>query len=364
VILHNQWFNRPEYEAATLRVLRSGHVAQGPEVEAFERELAARFRPDGEAVCVSSGTAALMLALKAFGWERPEAGHPPNETEDARVTEVPTYGCWSLYCAAIKVGDVRLVDVNPHTFSAQGLPDKTSDCGVYVDMYGATSHLSGSSAVNDGQGCFPKYIHDITHRPGPSGGDAAMMSFGATKPLGIGAGGAVLAEGPICREIRELRDYDASRYSDAFNFQMSDIHAAIGRERLRLLDQENAWRKKTAMAYLSATPNRTRIGVHAVSWFGALGGELTIAGRVWYRFVIRLRQVEEAQKRFAAAGIETIVPLRTDELLHRRLGLPPEQFPNAEEIARTTLSLPIWPGMTTEQVSRVADCLATLGDLE
>jgi perosamine synthetase len=341
LIPHNQWTNRPEYEAAALRVLRSGHVGQGPEVAAFERELAARFRPDGEAVCVSSGTAALYLAITALG---------------IREVDLSTYSCTASYYAAFAAetaprdqSDGKVLDVDPATFS--------SAATIAEHVYGVP--LPGEHA-----------IEDFTHAPGgsvdgrPCGslGDLSVISFGATKPLGIGAGAAILGPAYRILDIRDRRDYDAAGLpnpyggSPRFNWQLSDIYAAIGRERLRLLDKENRRRAGIANTYCHAIPNaeinhQAPKGHHPDT-------------RVWYRFVLRLHQVEEAQRRFSKAGIETIVPLRTDELLHRRLSLPPEQFPNAEEIARTTLSLPIWPGMTNDMVNRVADCLATLGDLD
>ena len=70
-------------------------------------------------------------------------------------------------------------------------------------------------------------------------------------------------------------------------------------------------------------------------------------------------------RRFTTAGIETIVPTEPEELLHRRLCVRDrwERFSIAETVAATTLSLPIHPTMTGEERRRVADVLATLGDL-
>ena len=105
LIPHNRWLNRPEYEAAVLRVLHSGHVAQGPEVEAFERELAERFRPGEACAVVSSGTAALYLAMKALHLK-----------SSGRIS-VPTYSCSALYYAVTLVGQiVQLADCEEPTF--------------------------------------------------------------------------------------------------------------------------------------------------------------------------------------------------------------------------------------------------------
>ena len=325
MIPHNQWVNRREYEASVGRVLRSRHVGQGPEVEAFERELAERFRPEGECAVVSSGTAALYLALSMSG--------------KCPGLSVPTYACAAVINAArLDSRPIAAYDVDPHTFNAIG------PCSVYVHTYGVPG------AVPDGA------VEDFTHAPGasvdgvPCGslGALSVISFGATKPLGIGAGGAVLGPAAAIAEIRDSRDYDTSKSTTAFNFQLGDVYAAIGRERLRRLNEENEWRRRTAGRYAVARLDTSADIQGAGEW-----------DRVWYRYVIQVHDWRQAQEYFWSRGISTINPLTPDEMLHNRFGLHGE-FPNAEAIAATTLSLPIWPGMSDGQVDRVADALAGL----
>ena len=66
---------------------------------------------------------------------------------------------------------------------------------------------------------------------------------------------------------------------------------------------------------------------------------------------------------FARGGVETSIPLEQHELLHRYLQLNPEKFPNAERIARTTLSLPVYPAMADHDVETVAQLLAQAGSV-
>lgn len=342
MIPHNRWVNRPEYEAAALRVLRSGHVAQGPEVEAFERELAARFRPGGAAAVVSSGTAALYLALATLTRDGNRTHRP-----FPYPWSLPTYACSALLNALEMVNVLdewykapEPIDVDAITFNAPA--------DVTVHTYGVPCRTVGAGSP---------WIEDFTHAPGatldgrPCGslGDLSVISLGATKPLGVGAGGAVLGPAEAIREIRDHRDYDQSKSDRAFNWQLGDVYAAIGRERLGRLDQENDERWRIQREYLAST--RREITLQE-----ARAG----SRRVHYRYVIRVADWRRAQAHFATHGVETINPLLPEELLHRRLGLNREQFPNAEAIAASTLSLPIWPGMTEEQVSRVADALSKL----
>ena len=325
MIPHNRVRLRADDKAAVARVLDSGQIGQGPEVAAFEDELAERFRPGGAAACVSSGTAALYLAqqvLQTRAW-------------------LPTYACSALYHAMDLGCDEHgisfpLFDCEPDTLN-------TPQATVVVHTYGVPCPVADDA------------IEDFTHAPGvhldgkPCGsmGELSVISFGATKPLGCGSGGAVLGPVDAIEEICDRRDYDGKRdLHDRFNWQWSDIGAAIGRSRLKRLDDENAWRSQVAACYDIA-----RKRAHDRT-------------RGWYRYVIQLERVAEARARFAQAGIETIVPLESWELLHRQLHLLAEDFPNAEIAARTTLSLPIWPGLSNEDVDRVADVLGNLENLE
>lgn len=323
-IPHNRWVCRPEYEAAALRVMRSGFVGQGPEVEAFERELAERFRPHGAAACVSSGTAALALALKVL------------KPDDVAI---PTYSCVALAQACEWAG-------------LGWLPfDEGEPASVVVHTYGRP-YLRARECM----------VEDFTHAPGAwmdgrrcgSFGTCSVISFGATKPLGCGSGGAVLGDEDFIAEVRNLRDYDlpGAGWRQRTNLQWHDIGAAIGRARLLTLDADNASRRETSHCYVARLGDRVD-RTHDVI------GEGACEERVWYRFVVQSWQPEEMRRHLASRGIEAIVPLRTDELLHRRRSMPAALYPRAEILAKTTLSLPIWPGMTDEQVSLVCDAIAS-----
>ena len=307
-----------------------GWCGQGKEVEALEQELL-RFSLDDACAVVSSGSAALYLASRALALN--SLGRP--------IT-IPTYACVSLY-SALRLrgihGAVQLLDSDPYTFGADGV--------ISVDVYGVPSKSRSPAAL----------ISDITHsiggtddgEPCGSWAEVAVASFGATKMLGAGQGGCILGPRNLIDYIKSIRDYDGN--PDGFNFQLSDVMAKMVRKRLRGLDQDNAQRQRTASRYLTAIDGRFK--VH--------GAE--IPGRTWYRFVLQfdsMIQRDAAQRHFTECGIETIVPIRTDELIHRKLGLSPDGFPNAEKIAQTTLSLPIWPRMVEEDVRQVELALKLL----
>jgi perosamine synthetase len=323
MVPHNRVILTAEDKAAVQRVLDSGQIGPGPEVEAFEHELAERFRPGGAAACVASGTAALRLALRWLGeWN----------------ISLPTYACTALYHAAFNsiLDPVTLHDCEPGTFHS---PKAT----VVVHTYGVPCAVPDDS------------IEDFTHAPGasfngkPCGsmGALSVISFGATKPLGCGSGGAILGPKDAIEAIKDMRDYDGKRnLRERFNYAWHDLGAALGRSRLRLLDWDKQRRRFIAEAYTDGIAHPDRVK--------------TWPKLVWYRYTIAVKDWRAAQMHFARCGVQTINPLEDWELLHRKLGLNPEDFPVAERLAATTLSLPIWPGMSAQEVATVKRALETL----
>jgi perosamine synthetase len=345
--------NRPSLDAsdaATIaRVLESGHIAPGPEVRAFEEEVASRFgRLGWDAVAVSSGTAALYLALRALGVG---PGHH---------VLIPTYVCTALIHAVRLAGaEPSLADIRDGDFNLDkaGAPRGTGLKAVIVPhIYGVPSDLAPLRTFS------VPVIEDAAQaigarfRGAPAGslGDLAVFSFYATKPLTCGQGGMILGPKDTCDAIRDRRDYDGKRELKArFNFQLSDLQAALGRSQLRRLDAFLARRRETASLYAAALPRHLR------RQEPMLGAEPN-----HFRFIVRLEDVQAARQRFERAGVTTIVPTEPWELLHRQIGLPSEAFPVAERVARTTLSLPMQPSLTDEDRRRVTAVLESLGDLQ
>lgn len=323
MIPHNRVVLQGEDAVMLASVLDSGQIGPGPQVRALEAELAERFRPGAEAACVCSGTAALRLAVIAMG-----------------LTDMtlPTYACTSLYHAVNDgVGDLGLMDCDPETLASAA-------ASVVVHTYGVPVAVP-AGAIED-------FTHaaggEIDGRPCGSFGAASVLSFGATKPLGVGGGGAVLGPPDLIAEIRDLRDYDGKRdFRPRFNWQFCDLLAALARHRLERLDAEVEARRSIAARYETVCHDR------GLKFHGG-----TQSTR--YRFVVHVPDPPSAIVHFAKAGVEVINPLEPWELLHRQVSLEPADFPAAEGVAASTISLPVWPGMQASQVERVADALGHL----
>jgi dTDP-4-amino-4,6-dideoxygalactose transaminase len=182
-------------------------------------------------------------------------------------------------------------------------------------------------------------------------GDAAVFSFYATKIVTGGQGGLIWSRSKaIIEKARDYREFDARQeYVPRFNFQLTDIQAALVSSQLTRLDAIRARRAQIAAHYLSALP----VGLAAQSGIGS-------PGRMAHRFIVvapDLTTRERLRAHMQAAGIGCIVPIERFELLHRYLGLDPAAFPASEQLADVTLSLPIHLQLTDAEVEYIAGTL-------
>ena len=318
------------------RVIRSGHVAQGAEVDAFERELAARFGVAAAAV-VSSGSAALELALRVL------------DVGPGADVLVPSYACDALHHCVTRCGAAPvLVDADPTTLSLSADDAKRRltghtraavvhhafGLGVDLDAFAAL----GVPVVED---CAQALGAIVDGRPVGARGPVAVGSFYATKMLTTGEGGVLAGPADLVARARDLRDYDERPdLVPRFNYKMTDMQAALGRGQLARLDAFIARRRAVAARYrerLAGAPCR-------------LPPEAG-ARHVFHRFVVQVdAPVEAVIARMAAAGVAARRPVFRP--LHRALGL--SGYPESERLWATCLSLPCYPSLTDPEVDAVA----------
>jgi perosamine synthetase len=322
------------------RVIRSGQIAQGPEVTAFERELADRLGV-GDAAAVSSGSAALELGLRALGVR------PGDEVL------VPTYVCDALHHAVTRCGATPvLADADPGTLSLSADDAKrrltARTRGVIVPhAFGLAVDLGpflalGVPVLED---CAQALGATVQGRPAGSRGRLTICSFYATKVMTTGEGGAVAGPAALVGQVREARDYDEREdLAPRFNYKLTDMQAALGRGQLGRLDGFVERRRAIAARYrarLAGLPCR----------LPADAGER----HIYHRFVVGVdRPLGPLIARLGARGIATRRPVFRP--LHRALGL--EGFPEAERLWASALSLPCYPALTDGEVDAVASALA------
>ncbi len=321
-------------------VVRSGHLVQGAEVEGFERELAGRLAV-ATAAAVSSGSAALELALSAVG-----AG-------PGREVVVPTYACDALHHAVTRCGAVPvLADADPETLGPSGkdvarrLTPRTCAI-VVVHPFGLAVGLDeflalGLPVVED---CAQAIGAALDGRPAGSRGALAVCSFYATKLLTTGEGGAVGGPRDVVERVRDARDYDEREdLAPRFNYKLTDMQAALGRSQLARLDAFIARRRAIAARYRAALA-----GIVSCRPPGDPGER-----HVYHRFVVAVDRplgplIAALDRRGIAARRPVFRPI------HRALGL--DGYPEAERAWARHLSLPCYPLLTDGEADAVAATL-------
>jgi dTDP-4-amino-4,6-dideoxygalactose transaminase len=325
---------------AVARVVRSGQLAQGPEVEAFEREMAGRIGVRA-AAAVSSGSAALELALRAL------------DVGPGAEVVVPTYACDALHHAVTRCGARPvLADADPATLTLSAIDTRrrvgprtraivvAHAFGLAVDL--APFEALGLPVVED---CAQALGARVGARAAGSLGRVSVCSFYATKLLTTGEGGMVFGPDELIARVRDQRDYDErDDLVPRANAKLTDLQAALGRSQLRRLDAFIARRRAVADEYhrrLAALPCRLPADAGAA--------------HVYHRFVVRVdvplpRVLDALQTRGVAARRPVFRPL------HRALGL--DGYPEADRLWNTCLSLPCYPALTDAEVADVASALA------
>lgn len=349
----------PELGDAAARVLASGAYVLGPEVEAFEDEVAA-FVGVGHAVGVASGTDALDLALRA-------AGVRPGD----RVLTSP-FTFFATVSAILSAGAVPVfADIEPLSFTldAQRVsevlegPDGAHITALMpVHLYGQTADVDPLAALG-----LP-LIEDAAQALGADHGErragalgaAGCFSFFPTKNLGgFGDGGMVTTDdADLADRVRLLRAHGMRpRYTHravGTNSRLDALQAALLRVKLPHLPTWLAARQGHAQAYDEALAGVDGLTLPAVP-----------PGRrhAWHQYTVRISggRRDAVRDALRAAGIATAVYYPTPAHLQEALadlGHRPGDFPEAERACGEVLSLPLFPELTDAERTRVTTALA------
>ena len=339
-----------EERDAVDRVLRSGMVAQGPGVAAFEQEVSAHFVPGRPSVAVNSGTAGLHLGLLAAGVGPGDEVIVPSFTFAATGNSVALTG-----------GTPVFVDIEPDTFSldpeavAAAITPKTKGI-LPVHLYGHPARMRELEALAAERGvalyedAAQAHGAALDGRPVGSFGEFAMFSLYPTKNMTSGEGGMVTtATDEIARRVKLLRNQGMERQYEneivGFNARMTDIHAAIGRVQLTKVDAWTKTRQENA-AFLDA--NLQGVVVPPVA-DGAV--------HVYHQYTIRVPEDRDGfvaalkSEHNVGAGVYYPIPNhRLPSLAHFAPGL---DLPETERAAREVASLPVHPSLSRDDLERI-----------
>jgi len=346
-----------EEREAVDRVLRSGMVAQGPEVAAFEAEFSAHFVPGRPSVAVNSGTAGLHLGLLAAGVGPGDEVIVPSFTFAATGNSVALTGATPLF-----------VDIEPDTFSldpeavAAAITPKTKGI-LPVHLYGHPARMRELEVLAAARGvalyedAAQAHGAALDGRPVGSFGEFAMFSLYPTKNMTSGEGGMVTAANEeIARRLRLLRNQGMEKQYEneivGFNARMTDIHAAIGRVQLTKVDAWTKTRQANA-AFLDA--NLQGVVTPAV---------VEGAVHVYHQYTVR---VPEDRDGFVAAlkaehnvGAGVYYPIPNHRLPSLAPYAPGLDLPETERAAREVASLPVHPSLSQDDLERIATAVNTV----
>jgi dTDP-4-amino-4,6-dideoxygalactose transaminase len=353
--LRRRWpMLREEAMATFERVAAAGAFSLGEELEAFEAEWAA-YCGSRHAVGVSSGTAAIELALRALG-----VG-PGDEV----VTVAHTFVATVEAIAATGARPV-LVDIDPATrcidpAAAYAAIGPRTTAVVAVHLYGRPAPMDELDALGVPVIEDAAQAHGATlggRRVG-SLGTAGCFSFYPTKNLGaMGDGGAVVTDDDdLAAAVRSLRHHgaapdDANRHVRRGGTERLDnLQAAILRLKLRHLDDDNEHRRAIAERYREALGDLP---------LGLPPDDAPEGRAVNHLFVVDVDDRDRVRAALRNSGVLAGVHYPTPVHLQpgwRRLGLGPGDLPATERFAARALSLPCFPGMREEEQHRVVDAL-------
>jgi dTDP-4-amino-4,6-dideoxygalactose transaminase len=332
--------------AAMERVMDKGAFILGPEVEAFEKELAAALGVKC-AVGVSSGTDALLVALMALGVG---AGH---EVVTSPFTFYATVGCIARLGARPVFADIDPDSFNLNPQAAAAACGPKTRAVIPVHLYGRPAALPSTDVP---------IIEDAAQAIGACklGGIMSCLSFFPSKNLGaFGDGGAVLCDDPqIADKIALLRTHGSrpKYYHQVVggNFRLDALQAAILRVKLPHLADWTQGRRANAQRYrqlFAATP-----GLPAELRLPAATPE-----HIYNQFVMRAPRRDALREHLSKQGIGTEIyyplPLHLQPCF-ADLGTREGAFPHAEAASREVLALPIYPELSEEQQAHVVAQIA------
>lgn len=345
-----------EILAAMARVLESNSYILGQEVESFESAFA-DFCGMAHGVGVGSGTDALILALRALGIGAGDEVITVSHTAVATVAAI-------LACGATPV----LVDVDAAYYTIdpaciEAAITSRSKAIVAVHLYGQPADMDAITAI--GRRRKLRIVEDCAqatggrHRGRRVGGlgDIACFSFYPTKNLGaIGDGGMVVtADEALASRVRRLRQYgwDESRNTleIGVNSRLDSLQAAILHTKLPHLDADNVRRAAIASRY-----DRALAGLPLT-----LPATSSKDTHVYHLYVVRCEQRDHLQAHLAVHGIGTAVhypvPVHRQRGYAERIIMSADGLPVTEKYAAQILSLPIYPGLSDEDVDSVAESI-------
>jgi dTDP-3-amino-3,4,6-trideoxy-alpha-D-glucose transaminase len=341
------------------RVIARGWFILGPELEAFEREFATACGAS-EAAGVGTGTDALAIALRALGIGPGDEVITPPLSAAYTALAIMMAGARPVFADI----DPDRLTLDPDAAAAAVTPRTAAILPVH--LYGQPADMTAIAAVASRnnlaivEDCCQAHLATCDGRPVGSFGAAAAFSFYPTKNLGaLGDGGALTTnDARIAAQAKRLRNGgQTDRYHHGefgVNSRLDEMQAAILRARLPWLPGWTGQRRALARAYRAALADTP----------GLVVPPERDPGHVYHLFPVRSGSRTDLQARLRDAGIETLihypVPITRQPAVASQ---QPADCPVANRVCDEIFSLPLYPGLTTDAVRAVADCMRAMREV-
>ncbi len=344
-----------EITAAFKKVYANNWFIQGKEVEEFEKEFAEYC---GVKYCIGCGNGldALFLILKAYGIGAGDEVIIPSNTYIATALAVTYVGATPIFVEPIE----ETYNINPALIEEK-ITSNTKAI-IAVHLYGQTASMTDIKDIADKYNL--KLIEDAAQAQGAKHkgvktgalGDAAGFSFYPGKNLGaLGDAGAVVTnDEELAKKIRALGNYGSDyKYHHIYkgnNSRLDEMQASFLRVKLGQLDKWNNDRNRIAKRYLGEI-NNPNVGLPALD---------EDSTHIYHVFALKCQKREELEKYLNDRKIGTNkhypIPIHLQDA-YLDLGYSEGEFPIAEEISKTELSIPMYYGMTDEEIIYVIDAI-------
>ena len=347
---------RQQLDQAYHKVVDSSYFILGKECKAFEEEFAA-YCDAKYCVGVANGLDALFLILKAMDIGEGDEVIVPSNTFIATALAVSYTGATPVFVEP----ELKSYNMDPARLEA-AITDQTKAV-IAVHLQGRPADMDRILQIAGKYGLKvmedAAQAHGVRYKGKKVGtfGDAAGFSFYPGKNLGaLGDGGAVVTNNrELADKVRAIGNYGSNqKYSHIYkgvNSRLDELQAAFLRVKLTQLDKWNDARTAIAKKYFAGIQNEK------IALPPKPDGDF---GHIYHVFAIRCRERDALEQYLADLGVGTVkhypVPMHLQEC-YADLGYKRGDFPIAEEISDTIISLPMFYGMTQAQVQYVIDVI-------
>lgn len=341
---------------SVLRVLRSGFLVQAEQVRLFEEAVAA-YLGIPHAVAVSSGTAALHLALLAIGIKPGDEVIVPDFTFPATANVVTLTGAKPMFV------DIDLSSYNMDSSKISGAISAKTRAIMPVHLFGQSADMEDILALAKKHRLT--VIEDAACALGASYrkrkcatmGELGCLSFHPRKIITTGEGGMVVTHNAeLAQRLRQLRSHGMAIRQDhleceypGLNYRMTDFQAALGLGQIKRVDALIEKREAAAKIYQDRLSRIRHLSLPAVQ---------PDCRHVWQSFVVLVRDQamrDKALVKLKEAGIEATIGTYSISL--QPAYLQAADCPSARQAYARSLTLPFYPGLSSAEIDRVAEVL-------